>query len=297
MSLFRKTLSNPYFLLTLTAIIWAGNAVAGRMAVGHVSPFLLTALRWTIAVAILLTFSLPYLKRDIAEIRKNRLFLFLLGAIGFTCFNILFYLALNYTTAINVAIIQASMPLMVFALNFIIFSIRATLPQIAGFVLTMIGVALTVTHGDLLALASQTFNKGDLIMLVAVLAYGGYSVMLVRKPDIHWISLITVLGISALLASLPFAAWEALSGNMIVPDAKGMAIALYIAVFPAIVSQLLWIRGLDMIGSNRGGVFINMVPIFASGLAVLLLGERFHAYHAAAIVLVVTGVGLSQRRQ
>ena len=288
-------LQNAYLLLTATAIMWAGNAIAGKFAVGHISPFLLTSLRWTLAVAILLPVAWRYIRSDWAAVRANALFLFLLGAIGFTAFNNLLYLALNHTTAINVAIEQAAMPLVVFALNFVLFSIRTSWMQIAGFMLTLLGVGLTATGGDLARLSVESVNVGDLYMIIAMLFYGTYSVALARKPRLHWLTFIATLSVAALIASLPFAAWEILSGRAILPDTQGFAVALYTAIFPAILAQLFWARGLEIIGSNRGGVFINFVPIFGAALAVLLLGEAFRLYHLAAMVMVLGGVWLSQK--
>jgi drug/metabolite transporter (DMT)-like permease len=295
LNLLRRLLDEPYLILSITALFWAGNAIAGKFAVGHVSPFLLTTLRWMIALAVLLPFSIGILRRDWPVIRKNLPYLAFCGAFGFTLFTNMLYLALNHTTAINAAIVQASMPLVVFALNFLIFSIRATWLQILGFVLTVIGVAITATNGNLFNLGGLSVNVGDLYMLLGILAYGIYSVALVRKPAIHWMSFITIPAIMAILASLPFTLWEASAGRMIWPDTQGWVVAVYTAIFPAIVSQIFWVRGLEIIGSNRGGVFINLVPIFASGLAVLLLGEDFRLHHAIALALVIAGVGMSQR--
>ncbi len=295
MAQLRSLLDRPYLILTLTAVLWAGNAIVGKLAAGHVSPFLLTSLRWTVATAILLPLASKFLRRDASLIRANLVFIFLLGAFGFACFNNLFYLALNYTTSINVAIEQASMPLIVFALNFALFSTRVTRLQVLGFVLTLVGVALTISGGDLTDLASLKINVGDLYMLIAVLLYAVYSVALSRKPDLHWLSFITVLAAAALIASLPFALWEFIAGRMVAPDATGWAAVLYVAIAPAIVAQLFWVRGLELIGSNRGGVFINLVPIFTAIMAVGLLGEKFAAHHAIALALVIAGVWLSQK--
>ncbi|MEC9343474.1 MAG: DMT family transporter [Pseudomonadota bacterium] len=295
MSILGRLSGQPYLILTLTAAMWAGNAIAGKLAVGHVSPFLLTSLRWIAALAILLAFAGPAIRRDWAAIRRHWPFLALLGIVGFTAFNNLLYLSLNYTTAINVAIIQAAMPLFVFAFNFVLFSIRSTWLQLAGFALTLAGVILTATKGNPFGLADQTINVGDLIMLAAVFAYGLYSVALVRKPPLHWLSFITVLAFFAMLSSLPFTIWEVTSGKVVWPDTQGWLVALYTALLPAILAQLMWIRGLEIIGSNRGGVFINLVPIFAAVMAVAILGEQFRFYHAIAMALVVGGVWLSQR--
>lgn len=288
-------LKHPYVLLTLTALFWGGNAVAGKIAVGHISPFTLTTLRWLTAMAIALPFAWPYLRRDWPRLKEKLVFLVLLGAIGFAVFNNLMYLALNFTSAVNVAIVQASMPLIVFALNFALFKLRATPLQLLGFSLTLIGVATVAARGSVGVLMALDFNIGDLIMLVAIMTYGVYSVLLRNKPDIHWLSFITVLGLSAFATSLFFSGWEVAAGKANWPDATGWAVVLYTAIFPSIVSQVFWIMGLEKIGSNRGGVFINIVPVFGSALAIVLLGERFYPFHAVALVLVVGGVWLAQR--
>jgi drug/metabolite transporter (DMT)-like permease len=296
MTFFRWLMDRPYLLLSLTALFWGGNAIAGKIAVGHISPFLLTTLRWVVAVSLLAAFAGPHLRRDWPKIRKNFVFLFALGAIGFAVFNNLMYSALNYTSAINVAIVQASMPLIVFVLNFLLYRLRTTWLQVFGFALTLIGVTIVASAGSLEILLQLAFNHGDILMLIAIMTYGVYSVLLKNKPDIHWLSFISVLATSALFTSIFFALWEVGHGSAIWPDSTGWAVVLYTAIFPSILSQVFWIRGLEMIGSNRGGVFINIVPIVGSALAIVLLGETLHPYHLIALVLVVGGVWISQRK-
>lgn len=290
-----KPWSNPYLLLTITALIWGGNAVAGKLAVGHVSPFLLTWLRWLVAIGILLPFAIAHLKQDWQEIRKNLGYLILLGIIGFAFFNNLMYLALNYTSAINVTIEQSSMPLIVFLLNYLFYRTKVTFFQIIGFTLTLLGVVITVTRGDLGGLLIQTFNIGDLIMIAAVMFYGIYSVLLKNKPDIHLFSFMTVLGLAAFLGTTPLVVYEAASGSLIWPDFQGWCIVIYAAVFPSFVSQTLWVLGLGKLGSNRAGVFISLVPVFGALLAVLILGEAFKLYHALGMALVLGGISLAQK--
>lgn len=288
-------LTNPYLLLTITALVWGGNAVAGKLGAGHVSPFLLTLFRWIIACALVFPFALPHLKKDKETIKKHFWFLFALGAVGFGLFNNLFYLALNYTTAINVAIEQASMPIIVFLLNYLLFRTRVTAFQMIGFIITLVGVAVTVTRGNLFDVTNQSLNIGDLMLLVAIMFYGGYSVFLQKKPEIHLLSFMFVLGMAALTLCIPFTAYEAVSGNLLWPDRQGWAVILFAGIFPSLVSQLFWVMGLEKIGSNRGGVFINLVPIFGALLAILILREKFQLYHAIGLVLVLGGIALAQK--
>lgn len=284
-----------YLLLLLTALFWAGNAIAGKLAVGHVSPMLLTCMRWAIAAAILAVVAGRRLAADWAVVRPNLPLLACLGAVGFAVFNATLYSALNHTSAINVSIEQAAMPMVIFLANFLLFAMRVTWLQIVGFVLSLLGVALTASHGDLTRLATLDVNFGDALMILAVLAYGGYTVALRFKPDIHWLSTITVLATAAFFASLPFAAWEYAVGDTVPPDATGWTIAAYTAVFPSLLGQVFYIRGNELIGGNRASLFINLVPIFGTVLSVAILGEAFQIHHAVAMALVLGGIWLAER--
>ncbi|OCW59281.1 DMT family transporter [Hoeflea olei] len=284
-----------YLFLTVTTLCWGANAVAGKLAVGHISPMLLTSLRWAMAVSILAAFTGPQVKRDWPVIRRHLPLLAGYGMVGFAGFNILLYSALGHTTAINVAIEQAGVPMVIFLANFLLFRIRASLAQVAGFAFTLAGVALTASGGSLARLIALELNRGDALMLVAVLCYAGYTVSLRYKPDLHWQSMITVMAASAFLTSLPFTAWEITSGSAIRPDATGWTVAAFTAVFPSLVSQVMFIKGNELIGSNRAGLFINLVPIFGTLMSVLILGETLHLYHVIALALVLGGIGLAER--
>lgn len=286
---------NAYLVLGTVALFWAGNAIAGKLAVGHVSPMLLTLIRWTLACLFVAPFAWGDVRREWPEIRRNLPFLFALGAIGFTCFNAIFYLAVNYTSAINVTIEQSAMPLIVFVANFLLFRTGVTLFQIIGFSLTLVGVALTASHGELSALLALDLNRGDALMMLAVLIYGGYTVALRFKPKLHWRSTIFVLALSALVVSVPLAGIEWAMGHTQLPDTSGMTAALYTAIFPSLLAQVLYIRGIELIGPNRANLFVNLVPIFGAILAVLIIGEELHAYHVAALTFVLGGITLAER--
>ncbi|MCY0148199.1 DMT family transporter [Hoeflea sp. G2-23] len=283
-----------YLLLTITALTWGGNAVAGKLAVGHISPMLLTSFRWGIALTIVLTFALPQVRRDMRVIRAHLPLLASYGIFGFAFFNVLMYTALTHTTAINVAIEQAGMPMLIFLANFFLFRIKVSFGQFAGFMLTLAGVVITASSGSLERLIGLELNRGDAMMLVAVMLYGSYTVALRYKPAIHWQSLITVMAAAAFLTSLPFAAWEATQDTFIWPDTRGFMLAVYTAVFPSLISQVLFVRGNEIIGSNRAGIFINLVPIFGTLLSVLILGEVLHVYHVIALTLVLGGIWLAE---
>ncbi|MHB2267793.1 DMT family transporter [Aliihoeflea sp. PC F10.4] len=283
-----------YILLILTALMWGGNAVAGKLAVGHISPMLLTLMRWSVALIVVGAIGWRQLRADWAVARSGLVLLLILGAVGFSGFNAALYSALLYTSAINVSIEQAAMPMIIMAANFLLFSMRVTSLQIAGFVLSIIGVAVVASHGELSRLVELDVNRGDALMVLAVLFYGGYTVFLRFKPAIHWQSTMIVMVFGAIVAALPFVAWEAASDRLILPDLRGWAIVAYTALFPSLLSQIFFMRGVELIGANRAGLFINLVPILGTLLSIIVLGEAFHAYHAAAIVLVMSGIAVAE---
>jgi drug/metabolite transporter (DMT)-like permease len=283
-----------YALLLLTTLFWGANAIAGKLAIGHVSPMLLTTFRWAMALAIMMVIGWRQLRYDWPVVRRHLPLLAALGAVGFTLFNATMYSALLYTSAINVSIEQAGLPMVIFLANFLLFSMRVSWAQMFGFLLTIVGIALTASHGDLTRLAEFDVNFGDALMMLALLFYGGYTVALRYRPPISWQSMILVLSASALLTSLPFAAWEIAAGAAVGPDLTGWAIVAFTAIFPSILSQSFYIRGVQLIGPNRAGIFINLVPIFGTLLAIVFLGEAFHLYHAIAIVLVLGGIWIAE---
>ena len=287
--------ANATLLLVLTTLFWGGNAIAGKFAVGHVSPMILTALRWLIAAAILLLVAHRHLARDWPVIRANLGYLFLLGAFGFAAFNATLYSALKYTTAINVTILQAAMPMFIFVLNFLAFRTHVHWAQILGYTVTLAGVVLTATDGKPDQLLDLALNRGDLMMLAGSLIYATYSVALRARPDIHWLSFLTSLVISAAIVSLGLAAYEISNESAIWPaTTTAWLLIAYTIVFPSLISQAFFVRGVELIGSNRAALFLNLVPIFGSLLAVIILGEAFQLFHALAMVLVIGGIALAQ---
>lgn len=258
-------------------------------------PFTLTSIRWLCAAIILTPFAFAPLKRDWPVIKAHALVLFCLGAFGMAAFNLLMFLALNYTTAINVSIEQAAMPAMIMLANFFVLSQRVRWLQIVGLVLTLIGVLVTTTAGNPVLFFSEGLNRGDAIMMAACFFYAAYTFGLRWRPDIHWMSFMWVIAFSAFIMTIPFTSWELSQGQFSPPSSKGLLVLVYIIVFPTILSQLAWARGVELVGSNRASLFVNLVPIFGSILAVLLIGEIFRWYHLLGLVLVLLGIGLSER--
>ena len=290
---------NSHLLLAATAVIWGGNAVAGKFAVGHVSPMILTCLRWAIALTLAIYFAYPHLRRDWPRIKKHWLYLLLMGGIGYTVFNFFLYSALKYTSPINVTLEQSAMPVVIFILTFLIYRIGVRGVQLAGYALTVIGVLVVVSVGEPLAfLASggEGLNRGDVLMLGAALAYGGYSAFLRSKPELHWLSFLTCLIAAALVFSIVGAAIEIRFGDPIPPvTTQGWLVVLYAGILPSLVAQGFFIQGVEKLGANTAGLYINLVPVSGALLSVLLLGDTLYFYHAIAFVLVVGGITLAQQ--
>lgn len=289
-----KLFDRPYLLLTLTTLFWAGNAIAGKLAAGVIPPFTLTFVRWTLVVAIVYVVARPHLAAHRDIIRKHGLFVMLLGVLGFSFFNFALYGALNFTSALNVSIEQSAFPSVVMLLMFIIYRERISALQGVGVLLSVIGIAITVSQGSLARLLALEFNIGDVIMMLGVFVYSLYSILLRYRPQLPWHIFMLIMAVGAALVALPPAIWEVANGVYPQASWKVPALLAYIILFPSLLSQVFWVRGVELIGPSRASVFINLVPVFGSGLAVLIVGEVFAAYHAAGIVFVVSGVMLAE---
>lgn len=286
---------NAYALLVFTTLCWGGNAIAGRLAVGEISPMALTTFRW-IGVAILIVlFARRRVLTDWPVLRGRLGYLAAMGAIGFTAFNALFYVAAETTVAINIGIIQGAIPVFVLLGAYAAYRTPVSAVQVAGVAVTMVGVALVAAHGDLATLASLAFADGDLLMVLACALYAGYTVALRRRPAVSGIAMFSVLALAAMLSSLPLLALEAWAGRFVAPTATGWAVLAYVVLFPSFVAQICFLRAVDLVGPGRAGLFVNLVPIFAAGLGVVLLGERFELHHALALAFVLGGIWLAER--
>ena len=283
-----------YIYLVIATLCWGANAVAGKIAIGHISPMLLTAARWFFAFVLIVVISLPQLRRDWPEIRRHWPLLTFLGVIGYTAFNAFLYNAVLYTTAINVAIEQAGIPALIFLGNFLLFRMRVSLAQIAGFSLALLGVALTATHGKPLQIIALDLNFGDALMLVAIAAYAAYTILLRWRPAIHWKSMMALSALGAFVSAIPLAGWEIAAGAAIWPDTEGWVIALWTSVFASLLAQTLYILGVAGIGPNRAGLFINLVPVFGTLLSVLVVGEPLQLFHVAALALALGGIAIAE---
>ncbi|MEM6972754.1 MAG: DMT family transporter [Pseudomonadota bacterium] len=285
----------PALLLTLTALFWAGNAIAGQLARDQIQPFTLVLIRWLAVAAILWPLYGHEVRAYWHVARPKLLRIVLMATLGFTCFNALFYVASLSTTAVNIGILQGSMPVFVLIGCALAFGDRVRPVQAAGVALTLVGVVLVATGGDLAAMIESGINPGDGVMLAACVLYSFYTLALRGRPDMPGRAFFTLMCMIAAVAAIPFAAGEALVTGGQWPTLEGWAVAAYVAVFPSCLAQLFFLRGVDLIGPGRAGVYINLVPVFAAILAVVLLGQPFFTHHAVALVLVLGGIWLAQR--
>ena len=291
--------SQPYLLLVLTTLGWGGNAVASRMAVGQVSPMLMTAGRWTLVLAVLALTCRKQIVESLPLLRRQWVPVLAMGATGFTAFNALNYVAAHYTTAVNLSIIQGDIPLLVLLGGLLAHRAPVRLGQIVGVSLALVGVVVVASHGRLGTLAKLQFNRGDLMMLAASVLYAGYTLALRTRGTAAGLSAIGLffgLAVAAFLTSLPLLAIEAATGGLVLPTAKGWAILAYIGLIPSFIAHVFFIRSVALIGPARAGLFINLVPVFGAILAVLVIGEAFGLYQAAALALVLVGIALSERK-
>jgi drug/metabolite transporter (DMT)-like permease len=285
----------PGLLLTLAAVFWAGNTVAARLAIDQISPFMLVFLRWLLVLAWLLPIYGAQVRAHWPEIRPRLVPIVLMASLGLTGFNALYYVAAHDTSAINIGILQGSIPIFVLLGAFLAHRTRATLLQLAGVLITAVGVIVVATRGAPLSILEIELNRGDLAMLAACVLYAFFTVALRDRPSMPGAAFFTLLALIAAVTSLPLVALEALTTGATMPTLQGWLVTAWVAVFPSTLSQLFYLRGVDLIGPGRAGVFVNLVPVFAAVLAVVLIDEPFAAFHAVALVLVIGGIWLAQR--
>ena len=282
-------------MLILTTFCWGLNAVFAKMTVGEISPMLLVSIRWLGTLILLFLFAGRTIMEGLPAIRQHMGYTFLMGLGGLGGFGTLIYYSAYYTTAVNIGIIQGAMPAIVLVGSFWFFRTLVNLVQIAGVVVTMLGVVFVSINGELENLIALSFNKGDLLMLIAVLLYGGYTVGLRRKHNLSSILLFTSVVVWAFISTLPLTIYEFASGKTVWPEEKVWIIVGLIVLLPSFLSQICFIASVKLIGPARSGVFVNLVPVFASYLAVQLLGEAFEMYHGLSLFLVLFGIYIFEK--
>jgi drug/metabolite transporter (DMT)-like permease len=288
-------------LLTVPPLLWAGNAVVGRLMNGLVPPITLNLLRWALAFALLLPLAGWVLRRDSGLWDHWRRYA-LLGLLSVGAFNALQYLALKTSTPINVTLVGSSMPAFMIATGALFYGQRITGRQLAGALLSIGGVLLVLARGELGQLAQVRFVPGDLYMLLATAAWAWYSWLLSRTTQPRAIRLDSTAFLMAQMVpglawSLLFAGGEWATGETHVAWSWPVVAALvYVAVGPAIVAYRCWGLGVQRAGPSVAGFFSNLTPLFAALMSAAFLGETPRPHHAVAFALIVGGIVVSSRR-
>jgi drug/metabolite transporter (DMT)-like permease len=288
--------NQPYLLLSITALFWAGNAIVGRLAAGHIPPVTLSFLRWSLAFLIILPFAWKHLERDWPAIRARFGTMVLLSITGIGGFSALQYWALEHTQALNTLLLQSAGPLIVAVWSLILFGVRLTSAQAIGVVVSLTGVLVILLHGDLTALSTIQFNEGDLIFLVALVIFGLYAVLTLKRPAIHGLSFVAFTFGCGAACMIPLVIWESFSRPLMALDTANLLTLFYVAVFPSTLAYLCFNRGVQLIGANRAAPFLHVVPVFGSIMAIVFLGERPQAFHLLGFALVLTGVFVASRK-
>lgn len=287
-------------LLTIPPLLWAGNAVVGRLVTGLVPPITLNLLRWTLAFLLLLPMTAWVLRRDSALWRHWQRFM-VLGLLGVGCYNALQYLALKTSTPLNVTLVAASAPVWMLAIGALWFGQRVTARQAAGAALSIAGVLVVLSRGDWTGLLQVRLVPGDLYVLLATVAWALYSWLLVRPGDPpairgNWAAFLMAQVVFGLAWSGLFAAGEwALTDAHIEWGLPLAAALLFIAVGPAIIAYRCWGLGVERVGPTLAGFFGNLTPLFAAVMSAAFLGELPQLYHGVAFALIVGGIVVSSR--
>jgi len=284
-----------YLLLILTTMCWGLNAVFARMAAGEISPMLLVSIRWLGTLILLVIFAWKIIISELPSISRNLGYTYLMGTVGFGGFGTLIYYSAYTTTALNIGIIQGAMPAIVLVGSYFFFRTSISIIQIFGVAITVIGVIFVSIGGELARLVALRFNKGDILMLIAVLFYGLYILGLRLNHELSSIALFVSLVTSAFISTLPLTLFEFFSGQTIWPEQHDWYLIGLIILLPSFVSHISFIASVKLIGPARSGVFVNLVPVFASLLAVIILGEDFQLFHGLSLILVLSGIFIFEK--
>jgi len=292
----RSSSVQAYALLALAGLCWSGNHVLGRAIAGHVPPISLSALRWVAPCVIAGVLARRHLARDWPAIKSHWKAMLVLGLTGGALFSTLQYVGLQYTSAINVSVLNSLGPVFIVAAVATMFGETMRPIQMAGITVSLAGVLFIVTRGEPAALLGMAFNAGDLIILFNMAVWAVYSACLRFRPNIHWTSFMFFFALIGALGTLPFAVHEHLHGFHFRPTAQTLLAIVYVSIFPSLVAYLSWNRGVELIGPNRAGALLHLIALYSAILAGVFLGERLAAFHVIGFALILGGVTLAARK-
>lgn len=283
-----------YLFLALASMFWAGNIVLARALHADIPPIALNFWRWTVALAVFMPFAFATLRAQWTSALREWRYLALLGFTGMAAFHSLQYTALNLTTAVNVSLILAITPVAIPAISWTLWGERVSLRQGIGIMLSFAGVAAIVTRGDPLAVLSRGLAAGDLVEVAAMILWSLYSTLVRWRPaDLHPNTVLVGSMVPAVLSLLPFYLWETANIRPMPTDWQALAMIAYVSLLASIAAFVFFNRAVEAVGPTRAGLFIHLIPLFATGAAVTFLGEQLFAYHATGAVAIVAGLLLT----
>ena len=287
-----------YLYLFLTVTFWAGNFIVGKLASFYdVPPFSLNFYRWFFAWLILAPFTIPEIIEKKDYILKNYKLFIILGVTSITIFNSIVYYSLNFTQVISGVLMISTIPVMIMLFSSILKIEKTNIFQIIGVIFSFAGVIMIITKADIQILKNLDFNKGDITMVVAMFSWALYSTLLKRqKYEISQISLLQVVITFGLLFLIPIYFIEYQIGSRIILEKPFILILSYVVLFPGLASFLLWIKGISLIGANRSGVFLHLMPILSAIMAIIFFNEKFMFYHMLGACFIITGILLSNKK-
>ena len=287
-----------YIFLFLTVTFWAGNFVVGKFAsLYEVPPFSLNFYRWFFAWLILAPFTLPEIIKKKDYIISNYKLFIVLGVTSITIFNSIVYYSLNFTQVISGVLMISTIPVMIMFFSSIFKIEKTNIFQIIGVILSFLGVIIIITKANFEILKNLNFNKGDITMVIAMLSWALYSTLLKRqKYEISQLSLLQVVMSFGLVFLIPVYFIEYQLGFRITLDKPFYFILSYVVLLPGLASFILWIKGISMIGANRSGVFLHLMPILSAIMAMIIFNEKFMFYHMLGACFIITGILLSNKK-
>lgn len=279
-----------YTSLAFVMLFWSGNFIVGRAMQGAIPPFTLAFVRWFGASMIVLPFAWQHFRHDWPVLRKHWRMTLLLGVAGVGGFNAFVYSGLRFTTATNGLLLQAAVPALVLAFNFMIFRQRSSLLQIVGVLLSMLGVVLIVLRGHLEALLGMTINFGDVLIFCGVICWAAYTSLLRARPACHPLSFLLATFLIAIATMLPLAASEFFNGIRAPLTLPVLGAFAYVAVLPSLVAYLMYNAAVRDLGAGPAGQTITLMPLFGALLAALLLDETLQTFHWVGMVVILSGI-------
>ena len=288
-----------YLFLILTTFFWAGNFIVGKAAsLFDIPPFTLNFYRWTFAWLILAPFTIKEIIEKKDHIIENIKLIIVLGITSITIFNSIVYYSLNFTQVISGVLMISTIPVMIIVFCWILKIEQSNVYQILGVIFSLFGVIVIITKADLVILLNLNFNKGDLWMVVAMFSWAMYSALLRKKKlEISQLSLLQIIISAGLVFLFPAYLIELSLGHKTSIHLPFILILTYVVLFPGLASFIFWIKGISIIGSNRAGIFLHLIPIFSTIMAIIILKEKFMFYHLIGALLIITGIILSSKKK